>query len=1094
MLLAATGTFGREPGSGFSGRPAFHIYTDRDGLPQNVVECIAFDRSGFLWVGTQNGAAYYNGRSWTTVNMPARNTSNYVFAILAASDGSIWFGTQQAGLCRLKDGKWDTFSTANSGLPNNEVRCLLEMPGSSSDPAIWAGTGGGGVAVYQAGRWTKFNTANAALRSDNVRCIATTVSQTGTQSVWIGTLGGGLSRYCNGRWQGFDAANSGLPKNDVRCLAALPARVDGNEDELWIGTTGGGVAHYKSGAWTRIDAASAGLQIDMVRSLEVTTSVSGDPVVWIGTNFNGLARVEAGKGTLYNTSNSDLPNNSVLSLRGDPQSKSLWIGTLDGGLGHYTPGGWNTLDQRNSGLPDKQVWSIAETQGSRTGSAYWFGTTNGLARFTDGKWVVYNSRNSGLPRDFILSLLDSGNAGRNRLLVGTNGGGLAQFEAGKWTVLGKTDPGLPGNVIICLLETGSGDRARTLWAGTESRGLAFCRNGVWSAFDTSNSGLPDNKVLSLMETVSATGTPVLWVGTNAGLARYSEGKWRKFRAANSRLPNDQVWGLTQTTGAEGQHWIWAGTVGGGVARFDPESPDGNWLVLSETSSPALPNNSVWQIREDPAGHIYIFTDKGVARLTPRSPTAQDPSEYTLYTFIAADGLPSNGCNQGASMVDSAGRIWTGTGAGAAVFDPRTYVEDCNAKPLYLGEVLVNGKKRLLGSREALAYSENNLRFEYALLNYFREGSTEYRFQLDGFDAQPSEWTPEPKKEYTNLGEGRYEFRVWARDYAGNISGPVGAAFGIRAAPWRTWPAYGLYSLLMLAAVAATDRVQRRRLIRKERDRAHLRETELRAEAAEAQARAVEAENRRKSEELDFARQLQLSMLPKQDVVFERGEIVGRMRTATEVGGDYYDFIKVDDGRYCVAIGDATGHGVGAGLVVGMVKTALLNSVLRWSPESGVRQLMIDLNATFKASLSHRGVGMCFGIAVIDLTGMTVELCSSGMPFPYIYEAKTGSVRTMQLPGPPIGFMKKIEPRTEGMTLGPADRLVLMSDGFHERMNAEGRTWGYDTVTGELARACSEEPSASGIAERMFTASDRFARQHEPEDDMTIVVIASKPDA
>jgi ligand-binding sensor domain-containing protein len=187
-LAVPGGASGQELNHGFLGRPAIHLYTDRDGLPQNVVECIAFDRKGFLWVGTQNGAALYNGRSWTTVNMPERNTSNYVFAILAASDGSIWFGTQQAGLCRLKDGKWDVFNAANSGLPNNEVRCLMEIPGTSSDPAIWAGTGGGGVAVYEAGRWTKFNSANSSLRSDNVRCFATTASRAGTRSVWVGTL------------------------------------------------------------------------------------------------------------------------------------------------------------------------------------------------------------------------------------------------------------------------------------------------------------------------------------------------------------------------------------------------------------------------------------------------------------------------------------------------------------------------------------------------------------------------------------------------------------------------------------------------------------------------------------------------------------------------------------------------------------------------------------------------------------------------------------------------------------------------------------------------------------------------------------------
>jgi serine phosphatase RsbU (regulator of sigma subunit) len=528
-----------------------------------------------------------------------------------------------------------------------------------------------------------------------------------------------------------------------------------------------------------------------------------------------------------------------------------------------------------------------------------------------------------------------------------------------------------------------------------------------------------------------------------------------------------------------------------LVRFDPESPEVNWLALSESTTPALPDNSVWQIREDLAGHIYLFTDKGIVRLTPHTPSVQDPSEYGLYTFTTADGLPSNGCNQGASMIDTEGRLWVGTGAGAAVFDPRAYTGDHTAKPLYVEQVLINGKKVPFRESASLPYHENNLRFEYALLNFFREGATAYRFQLMGFDPEPSDWTGESNKEYTNLGEGNYVFRVWARDYAGNVSGPTAVNFRILAAPWRTWTAYSLYSFLLIAGVAATDRFQRSRLIRKERERAHLREAELRAETAEAQAKAIEAENRRKSEELNFARQLQLSMLPKHDVLLDRVDIVGRMRTATEVGGDYYDFIKIDDNRYCIAIGDATGHGVGAGLVVGMVKTALLNSVLRWNPESGVRELMIDLNATLKASLTHRGVGMCFSVAVIDVRTMTVDVCSSGMPFPCRYDAASGAVAALPMPGPPIGFMRQISPRTEKVHLGQADRLVLMSDGFHERRNEDGQCWGYETVAGELARICSEESAAAGIAERMFLACDQFARQHEPEDDLTIVVMAAK---
>src|SRR5262249_48274780 len=100
----------------------------------------------------------------------------------------------------------------------------------------------------------------------------------------------------------------------------------------------------------------------------------------------------------------------------------------------------------------------------------------------------------------------------------------------------------------------------------------------------------------------------------------------------------------------------------------------------------------------------------------------------------------------------------------------------------------------------------------------------------------------------------------------------------------------------------------------------LRESALRAEAAEAQARAIESENQRRALELEEARQLQLSMLPRSAPKVAQMEIATYMKTATEVGGDYYDFHLSDDGTLTVAIGDATGHGLKAGTVVTATKS------------------------------------------------------------------------------------------------------------------------------------------------------------------------------
>src|SRR5262249_16932058 len=201
--------------------------------------------------------------------------------------------------------------------------------------------------------------------------------------------------------------------------------------------------------------------------------------------------------------------------------------------------------------------------------------------------------------------------------------------------------------------------------------------------------------------------------------------------------------------------------------------------------PALPDNNVYRIEEDFKHRIYLFTNKGVARLTPRAPTPEDPSEYSIYTFTMEDGLPGNECNQNGSMVDSLGRIWAGKISGAAVFDPSKEIEDRAPKPLYIEQIILNGIEKNI-AKQALSYKENNVTFEFALLGFFRQKETRFQTQLVGFDAKPSDWTDKPERIYTNLGEGNYTFKVWGRDYAGNISGPIEMPFKIKPAPWRTW--------------------------------------------------------------------------------------------------------------------------------------------------------------------------------------------------------------------------------------------------------------------------------------------------------------------
>jgi phosphoserine phosphatase RsbU/P len=250
---------------------------------------------------------------------------------------------------------------------------------------------------------------------------------------------------------------------------------------------------------------------------------------------------------------------------------------------------------------------------------------------------------------------------------------------------------------------------------------------------------------------------------------------------------------------------------------------------------------------------------------------------------------------------------------------------------------------------------------------------------------------------------------------------------------------------------------------------------------------IEADHRRKTEELALARQLQLSMLPARNISLDSLEIIGRMRAATEVGGDYYDFIEMADGRICVAVGDATGHGMAAGLVVGMVKMGLINSLQRMNGHAGVKPLIEDLNRALKRSLSQRGMGMCLGAAILDISALKVEVISNGMPAPYHYQAASRRLALIETQAPPLGFLRQINVRPVEMSLEPGDALIWLSDGFEERMNHANQIWGIEQVERTLEHICAEGASAENIATRMINACDGAAEGRNNDDDMTIVV-------
>jgi serine phosphatase RsbU (regulator of sigma subunit) len=250
--------------------------------------------------------------------------------------------------------------------------------------------------------------------------------------------------------------------------------------------------------------------------------------------------------------------------------------------------------------------------------------------------------------------------------------------------------------------------------------------------------------------------------------------------------------------------------------------------------------------------------------------------------------------------------------------------------------------------------------------------------------------------------------------------------------------------------------------------------------AEARRRQeLEAENEQRAKELEEARQLQLSMLPKQVPQLLRLEIAAYMKTATEVGGDYYDFHLAADGTLTIAIGDATGHGLKAGTVV----TAIKGLFSHLAPQAELTEILRDASCALK-QMNLRSLFMA--LTLVRLRGQHLQLSAAGMPPALLYRAARREIETLRLTGAPLGSLTSYQYKQQETVLEAGDVLVLLSDGLPERFNTQDELFGDEQVGAALLAVAERSPQE--IIEALSKAGEAWAQGRAQDDDVTLVVL------
>ncbi|HTX99355.1 MAG TPA: two-component regulator propeller domain-containing protein [Bacteroidota bacterium] len=1033
--------------------PAQHLFnfshlTTKEGLSQSAVMCIFQDHEGFIWLGTQDGLNRFDGYSVKAFKHdPADSTSlgdNFIVSIAEDSTNTLWIGTlNEPNILNRFDRVTETFERVPAASVN-----LSRIPTSSihstyEDPAgfVWSGSIGKGL--------LRTNRADGSIKSfrhsagdpgslADDRVYSVFGDHTG--AIWVGT-------------------HEGLDKFDPTTESFVHFR------------------HDESNKATLSDSWVWPIMEDRTGTL------------WVGTFRGGLNRYDRSTGTFthYRRSNTDpkaLSDDRILSLYQD-RSGMIWVGTGNHGADFFQPElstfyHYQHDPDNSSSLLDN---GISAAYVDREGTV-WIGTRLGLDELDVRTDVfTHHTHDPALPR----SIAD--------------------------------------NNVECLLE----DHAGNLWIGLVSGGLD-CYDRTTKTFshlhhDPLNpSSLSDNRVYALCEDSGGT----VWVGTYGGGLCRLDPSTRRFTnylhsdSAPGSLGGQGVWALLK----DHEGTLWVGTYGGGLDRFDPATgtfthyrhDDANPSSLSDDIvvtlledhsgtiwvgttgglnkldrrngsftryrvQNGLPNDVILGLLEDSHGNLWLSTNKGISKF--------DPNAQTFQNYDENDGLQGNEFNQGAYARDPrTGEMYFGGSNGFNRFQPDSVRVNPYVPPVVFTSFTryntsVKEGKPIAGRgidarREIiLSYKDNVVNVEFSALSFYNNFKNLYAYKLEGYSDSWIQLGSDRRATFTNLDGGEYTLRVRGSNNDG-IWNNAGNSLRIVVIPpwWKTRWAYGSYGFMILAVFYGIRRFE----IKRREQKTQVRESELRAKAAEAEKRALEAENERQTKELEDARNLQLSLLPKDVPVRPDYDIAVFMKTATEVGGDYYDFHLDGDGYLHVAFGDATGHGMQAGTIVTLMKGLFLSDAARFD--------ILTFFAHCSNAIKQIRLGRLFmALTLVRLKGNSVSLSSAGMPPVYLYRARDQSIEEILLKGMPLGAMKNFPYVLFTGTLDPDDVLLLLSDGLPEQKNAAGEMFDYLRVE-ETFKACAS--SAPGeVIQRLVQAGESWMTGAAQEDDVTIMVIRRK---
>jgi len=710
------------PGATMAVRPdqtltqyGYDVWTTDDGLPQNSVRALVQGPRGYLWLGTYEGLALFDGvkfRAFTPHSgpMPEKNIS----ALLRDAAGNIWIGTFGHGVYRI-DRQWRVSHwTTSEGLSSDNIRAFV-----AEKQAIWVASRRGldrivdGQAEHQSG-WPM-----------TVRPM-TSLFLTSGGNLWAGADGDGLFQRTPGSWTKW-TTRDGLPGNRISAIVG-----DGG-DGLWIATWGNGLTHF-DGAHFETLTTHQGLANNLVLRL----LLDSHGVLWIGTYGGGIQRLLNAHLESFGQSS----NGFVHSLLEDREG-TLWFGT-SGGLNRFRDGKFLTYS-KSEGLAGKFIRSVVQ---DRAG-AIWVGADgSGLNRIRNGVVDLTVTQADGLTGNTIRALLPDPAGG---LWISAFGAGL-NYRNDTGIVRYTPADGLPSAFVRALYL----DSDDVLWVGSTDHGLVRYSAGKFGSYTTAD-GLPNNDVRAIIEYHGQ-----MLLGTyGGGIMTLKNGVIQRYLPQVSGLSKAVIFTFFRDT----QNKLWIGSENG-LSMVQ----DGRFNAFASTGLDA----AIFQILEDDSAHFWLCGNSGIQRVSRtalESYVSDKKAQVLIDSFGRGDGMRTaqcNGATQPAAWKAADGRMWFPTPDGVVVVDPAKIPRNPIPPPVDIETLVADGRVQELSPGEELSVPAGSQRIEihYTGLSMLAPRKVRFQYRLAGLDR---DWVSVGGRRtafFTNLSPGHYTFSVRAANNDG----------------------------------------------------------------------------------------------------------------------------------------------------------------------------------------------------------------------------------------------------------------------------------------------------------------------------------------